>query len=639
MRRGLILIFALIFISSASAAEIEVGKGLKTEYNLGDVISFNGKVTTDIAKTDKFTLNVVCLDKPTLITKSKLLILEAGESYSFTEQMVLSPLDIEGNCYVGASFGNDKVKSKSFSVVKNLKGGFDINDNSLQLGEGFVLNGEISKLNDVAVDGQAIISLMKGEEVFDTGGVDVKAGRFNYSYITQNIPPGKYDINIFVLDGFGNEKTFAKVASFESFNELKITANLDKNEIMPGESIGVNGDIKYKNGDLADAEVRLTINGNKVEIKDGLFGFSIDTLKTIKSGESVITLKANDEFGNMGEGLMTFKVNPVPTRLTISKNKEEYNPGDDVGINTYLYDQADDLMDNDAKIIVKDADGYEVEDGVASLIFKLDKYAIPGVWEIKAEDDITMADSFLVKELKSVNVQLNGQDVIITNTGNVNFDDGAVVKLDDDLMFSPEFNLGINESYTVVLDVYYGNRKVDVFAAGKEYNLGKVNIEDRRGFFGKISDQITGNVVDEGSKKTINPWAYVVVVGVLLAILIGFYFYKKKTENYYDGMRKKERKEAVALANKIRQSREKESPRKRIFYSRPINQEDAKDFKEQMLGRIKEQDKDEGRFGSRANREDRFRSRYRETRDREMNRGKDSGSSGKEEENKFKMFD
>jgi len=76
------------------------------------------------------------------------------------------------------------------------------------------------------------------------------------------------------------------------------------------------------------------------------------------------------------------------------------------------------------------------------------------------------------------------------------------------------------------------------------------------------------------------------VVGVLFGFLGGFYFYKKRNERYYEGMRGRERKDAAAYAEQIRKSREQP---KRKYPGRPIDDADARDFREQMMGKLREE--------------------------------------------------
>ena len=606
MKKGILLFIALIIASfSVHAASIEFGTGLKQGYNLGDTLTIGGRVSSEIARPGAFKLAVFCNEVQTPVVKSKQLNLDAGGEYVFTEEMML-PIGFSGRCYVSGSFDDAKKNSNTFTVSKELKGVFDISDTYLQLGSGFLLYGEVTKLNNANVEGAATISLTKDGQVYDVNAVSVGNGWLNYSYLADNIPAGKYSIDVNVIDAFGNEKHFVNAAGFEVYNDLKITAVVDKTEVLPGESLVVKGNVKYRNGELVNEKVRLVINEGGAELIEGGFSFGIDTSGRIKSGENSIMLKASDGHGNIGEGLMSFNVIPVPTRLVVNKNKQEYLPGDNVEINTYLYDQADDLIENDAVVNVKDADGEDVESGVGSLVFKLGEQAVPGEWEITASDDkLAVSDVLIVKEVGNLSVALAGQDVFLRNIGNIDFDGSVAVKVDEEALNQP-LKLGLNESYTIKLDRFHGEKKVKVYVAGKEYDLGVVNIEDRRNFFGKLGDQLTGNVV--GEEKATNPWMYVAVIGVLMGCLIGFYVYKKRTENYYEGLRGMERKEAGRVAERIRKTRDREIPRKRLFYSKPINPEDAKGFREQYLQRIKDGD---GSASRRNNRPEPYEKRER----------------------------
>ncbi|HLC57576.1 MAG TPA: hypothetical protein VJH95_03320, partial [Candidatus Nanoarchaeia archaeon] len=378
MKKGILLFIALIIASfSVHAASIEFGTGLKQGYNLGDTLTIGGRVSSEIARPGAFKLAVFCNEVQTPVVKSKQLNLDAGGEYVFTEEMML-PIGFSGRCYVSGSFDDAKKNSNTFTVSKELKGVFDISDTYLQLGSGFLLYGEVTKLNNANVEGAATISLTKDGQVYDVNAVSVGNGWLNYSYLADNIPAGKYSIDVNVIDAFGNEKHFVNAAGFEVYNDLKITAVVDKTEVLPGESLVVKGNVKYRNGELVNEKVRLVINEGGAELIEGGFSFGIDTSGRIKSGENSIMLKASDGHGNIGEGLMSFNVIPVPTRLVVNKNKQEYLPGDNVEINTYLYDQADDLIENDAVVNVKDADGEDVESGVGSLVFKLGEQAVPG---------------------------------------------------------------------------------------------------------------------------------------------------------------------------------------------------------------------------------------------------------------------
>ncbi|HLC57531.1 MAG TPA: hypothetical protein VJH95_03090, partial [Candidatus Nanoarchaeia archaeon] len=159
MKKGILVFIALIVMSfSVHAAVIEFGSGLKQSYNLGDTLTIDGKVTSEIARSGVFKLIIFCNEVQTPVVKSKQLNLDADGEYSFTEQMML-PIGASGNCYVEGGFDDAKKSSNTFTVSKELNGVFDISDTYLQLGSGFLLYGEVTKLNNANVEGAATISL------------------------------------------------------------------------------------------------------------------------------------------------------------------------------------------------------------------------------------------------------------------------------------------------------------------------------------------------------------------------------------------------------------------------------------------------------------------------------------------------
>ena len=594
MKRIGFCLLIIVFLSfPAYASTLEFGSSLKTEYNLGDSLSIDGKIISGGEVSGLFQLNIVCNNQATNIVKSKQLRLSIDEQYTFNEVMNL-PVNGQGKCLVNGKFDDVDADSHEFTITRDLKGSFDISKANLQLGEGFSFFGSIQKLNDLPMNGLATISIINSGQIYDVNTVEVKNGEMNYSYDAENIPAGRYYISVAANDVFGNERIFDNVAGFDVYNGLKISALLDKKEILPGESVEIEGSVKYENGDYADGETELLLNGNPAALSSGNFKNTISTASNMKSGKTSIVLKASDDHGNFGEGIIDFNVIPVPTKLVVDKNKEDYYPGEDVEVSSKLYDQADDEIQNDALVTIENPDGDVVEKGVGEIKFTLDAQAMPGTWNIDADQgDIQVKDKFIVKEVANLSVVLSGQDVLVKNIGNVDFDNDVVVKIDDDVL-NQRLNLELNEEYTIELDRFYGDKEVVVFILGNKQSLGKVHIEDRRGFFGKVGDQLSGNVVSEGNNDSIgNPWVYAAVIGVLIGIVGGFYVYKRRTENYYDSLRNMEKKEASKYAQEIRKIREKEQkPKKKYFFGgKPMKEEDVKDFREQMIQRVQEEDK------------------------------------------------
>ncbi len=591
----IIAVFAIFIIAgNVNASSVEFGSGLKGQYNLGDSVSIDGKVSSIVAKSGLFKLQLFCNSQATGVVKSKFLNLDGSNAYVFAEQMIL-PAGVDGGCYVDGSFDDAKANSNGFTITKELVGSFEISKNNLQLGDGFSFYGNMYKLNNNPIDGVATISLVNSGQIYDVNSMEIKNGGFNYSYQARNIPAGKYNIDVEVMDAFGNGKKFANVKSFDVYNELKINAKVDKLEILPGESIIVGGEVKYRNNELVK-NARLLINNNNVGLDKGRFSFTINTAGNIKSGQNDVAIKANDEYGNFGEGLMSFRVIAVASKLVVNKNKKEYYPRDSLEVNSYLYDQAGEIMENDAIVSLKNPDGEEVEKGVGSLIYRLDDTAMPGIWRIIAsQDKLNVEENVEVKELANLSITLAGQDILIRNIGNIDYDGAVVARFDNQILNQP-MKLGLNETYIIETDRFDGERNVSVFALGREFYLGKLNIEDERSFFGKLVDRLTGNVVNADEEKAGNPWIYVGILIVLIGIISGFYIYKRRNDMRYETLRSMEKKEAARYAENVRKSKEKTTGKKKYFFGgKPMKEEDVKDFREQMLSRVQEEERKRSR--------------------------------------------
>src|SRR3989344_3423939 len=473
MKRGLILIFALFFlVVSVNAAQIELGQNLKSQYNLGDTINLDGKITSDQAKRNFLEFYINCDSNSILLTR-EVLDLNSEEAYFFTKDIVV-PVGSQGSCRINANFDSDQASSKSFSITKDLKGTFEVSDPNVQLGDSLMISGRVLRLSDVNVEGLASITIKKDNETFFVDTVDVKGGSFQYGYNAENIPGGKYYVDFYISDLYRNEKIFKDVVNFNVHDNLEIKAGFQKEDILPGESVIVNGDVRFNNGELVE-QAKLKINGVDVAVNKGLFTYKIDTMTNMKSGENPVILKVTDDYGNIGEGLISFKVIPVPTRLTLITDKEEYLPNEYVEINAFLYDQADDKIDNQAKVVLRDSSGNPIQEGTASLIVKLDQFAKPGVWKINAQlDKLKVEDEFVVKPSINLTIWVEGQDIFVKNAGNVKFNDDLQVNVDDEV-FVETISLELAEIKKIELDKYEGLSNVDVLADNNVYKFGEVD--------------------------------------------------------------------------------------------------------------------------------------------------------------------
>ena len=221
-RRYLSCLLIIVFLSfPAYASTLEFGSSLKTEYNLGDSLSIDGKIISGGEVSGLFQLNIVCNNQATNIVKSKQLRLSIDEQYTFNEVMNL-PVNGQGKCLVNGKFDDVDADSHEFTITRDLKGSFDISKANLQLGEGFSFFGSIQKLNDLPMNGLATISIINSGQIYDVNTVEVKNGEMNYSYDAENIPAGRYYISVAANDVFGNERIFDNVAGFDVFAFITI---------------------------------------------------------------------------------------------------------------------------------------------------------------------------------------------------------------------------------------------------------------------------------------------------------------------------------------------------------------------------------------------------------------------------------
>ncbi|MEK6839475.1 MAG: hypothetical protein AABX72_00915, partial [Nanoarchaeota archaeon] len=106
----------------------------------------------------------------------------------------------------------------------------------------------------------------------------------------------------------------------------------------------------------------MVLGENKIEkeIYDGRFSKSIQIPYTITSGTQTITLEIEDLYGNRGTLPLSIIVDPSPTKLDFTKEKDSYLPHDTVKITPVLVDQAGNVVATDIGIIISNPKGKEL---------------------------------------------------------------------------------------------------------------------------------------------------------------------------------------------------------------------------------------------------------------------------------------
>ncbi len=189
---------------------------------------------------------------------------------------------------------------------------------------------------------------------------------------------------------------------------------------------------------------------------------------------------------------------------------------DNINFRITIYDNGNNKINGEASYIIKDYSERVVGRGSSNsgedLSFKLPKNPIQGVWKMSAnyeEDSVT--ELFNVGDVKRADIRLEGDSLIIENTGNVAYDNTLLITIGSDFQTEKVY-LAIGEVRKFRLTAPAGDYtvKVDDGSVGKNLVFNGVSL--------------TGNVVGLESVTEGNfLQRYPLVMVFLVVVFIGFF--------------------------------------------------------------------------------------------------------------------
>src|SRR3989344_3992298 len=227
--------------------------------------------------------------------------------------------------------------------------------------------------------------------------------------------------------------------SLSSGEEKKVEASLI---FTPGVPALIKGSAAGENGEPANGFIDLkVVEGESVllskhdTINNGAFSINVLFSENIKAGRYLLELNAYEEEPgeivnektNVGFTAYNIDVTQVPTSLEIILDKE-IMPGTNARIKAVLHDQTGKNIPAFAKITIKDAEKRIIEqtekatDNYLEIPIKYNQKS--STWEASAEfNSLTAESTFFIQEKKDINLSLVNNTLIITNSGNVSYND------------------------------------------------------------------------------------------------------------------------------------------------------------------------------------------------------------------------
>ena len=327
---------------------------------------------------------------------------------------------------------------------------------------------------------------------------------------------------------------------FSVSNKITLIPEPNNTLFTPGIQTLIKGSALTENGEPANGFIDLkVVEGESIllnkhdTINNGFFSINIIFPKDIKAGRYLLELNAYEEEPgkiinektNLGFTAYNVDVTQVPTSLEMILDKEVM-PGTNAKIKAILHDQTGKNINLMAKIIVKDDKQRIIEQTEKATNEYLEVPIVynqkSSVWSVSIESEgLTAEATFLIQEKKDVNISLVNNTLIITNVGNVPYNDAVTIKIGDETIFV-ETNLDVDKSKKYLLTAPDGEYKISFLEEGEDELI--------------LSSFLTGRVVSAKERTGIRglfsfAWIFIILVLGFLAYM----FFKRQHKKTFFG--------------------------------------------------------------------------------------------------------
>ncbi len=331
---------------------------------------------------------------------------------------------------------------------------------------------------------------------------------------------------------------------FEVSDLIIIQSKVEQIEFNPGESMVVKGDAFKENSEDVNGFVNLKIvtgNGTGIEqlgtVNNGYFSVNVSLPKNLAAGSYLVSLdvyEINQEGEQTNKGFMNYNINvkQVPTNLEIVFENSDIEPGTKLKTKTILHDQTGEPISAISIITIKKSKNEILQQTEVStnefIEVEIPYNEPPANWTIVGVSSMLQGEGYIIiKEKKEISVELMNETILISNKGNVPYNESVLLKIGNNSI-NIDVYLEVDESKQYKLSAPNGQYRVEVISGGKS----------------RLDENIllTGKTVDvkESGFSKINFINLLVWIFAILVIgAVSFLIYKKGRRGFFGRFKKK----------------------------------------------------------------------------------------------------
>ena len=310
-------------------------------------------------------------------------------------------------------------------------------------------------------------------------------------------------------------------------------------EFNPGENTIIQGTSVKENGEDVNGfiEVGIVIENESdtkmyyETINNGFFSLNISMPKDSRAGQYLVKLNVYEkdplnQITNRGFADYNILINQIPTSLEIVFESQEVNPGEPVKAKAILHDQTGEKIVSTAILTIKNSkDKIFEQKEIATdefLEFPIAQSEPPSQWTVVVvSNKITTKSDFRIAEKEDADVEIINKTVVVTNTGNVPYNETLLVKIGNSTV-NIDVYLEMGEIKKYALSAVDGEYQIDVVSNGESIASKRV--------------LLTGNSIDvKEDSGAFKGYSLVWIFVILILGFMGFLIYKNGVKKSFFG--------------------------------------------------------------------------------------------------------
>ena len=296
------------------------------------------------------------------------------------------------------------------------------------------------------------------------------------------------------INVYAGNKSEAVSQSFRISNVIKVNLMNLEEGFNPGNTISIQGSAIKENGGNVDGYYEANINGTFLtgEVSEGNFEIPFYIEKSFPAGQYMIDSAVYEkdilgEIINSGKKIYFLKVKQVPTNVEVLLENMSILPGEAIKGKVVLHDQTGESIPN-AEVYIAIKDSLEII--LEKIVTKTEtefEYGIknsepPSIFHISVySEGIVQNAEINILEKKEIKTEIVNNTLILTNVGNVFYNDTLVVKIgEDNVSILLSLGVGEGEKYLISApdgsyDVSVGGMKKTLLLSGNAVGVKELN--------------------------------------------------------------------------------------------------------------------------------------------------------------------